>query len=403
MREALPAPQIPETIEELTPSWITAALRAGGRLADARVVRVDPEPLGAGEGFVGQVVRLRLSYDGSPRAAPESVIAKLPIRVDSNRQIGEVLGAYEREIRFYTELAESVPIPKPACYHAAMDPGPVEGKEKETLEFLDRLPTFVVRVLMPLGMWLAGRSRRRYVLLLEDLAPRRPGDQVAGCSVDEAAGVIAGIARVHAAWWQRSELAEMPWIAPVWVLRRYAHVMYRSGHRAFFEHFGDGLPDGLRELAAWLRGAGIPLMESFRASPFTLLHGDYRLDNLFFDDESADAPIVAFDWQNVSLGPGALDVAYFISGNLSRELAREHEDELLRGYHEALQGLGVSGYDLAACRRDYQRSMLLIAYRMISGMHLMDWTNERGTALIRGWLDRIAPLIPADRDELVRL
>lgn len=406
-RDALPAPEIPQHVDELTPDWVTAVLRAGGLSEPARVVRVEHELLGEGEGFVGQIVRLRLGYERGPEAlapdAPRSLIAKLPIRVDRNRKLGEALGAYEREVRFYTELADRVPIAKPRCYYASMDPNPMAGRERETLEFLDRLPRWLVRFLVPLGMWLAARSRRRYVLLLEDLAApaRRPGDQVRGCGPGEAEAALREIAAVHAHWWQRPELPELGWIPPVWVLSRYVEVMYREGRAAFFERYGAARSERFRDFAEWLGRGGTPLMRCLADSPYTLVHGDYRLDNLFIGGEGRDARMTALDWQGVCRGPGALDVAYFISGNLAPELAAEHDMRLLRSYHDELCDRGVAGYDFEACLRDYQLSMLFVAYRMISGMHLIDFANDRGAALVDAWLQRLDPLLPAGFREQV--
>ncbi len=407
-RDALAAPEIPQSIDELTPTWLTAALRASGHLGAGQVVSRDPQVLGEGEGFVGQIVRLTLGYSPDARSVdgktpvPGSLIAKLPIRLAQNRQLGEALGAYEREIRFYDELAGEVPIAKPACFHAAMDPNPFAGREKEILEFLDRLPRFLVRLLLPLGMWAAARSRRRYLLLLEDLAPSgRVGDQVAGCSPDEAEAVVRSIAAVHAAWWQRPALEAMGWVAPVWSLSRYAEAMYRKGRVAFFETFGEGRSTRFREFADWLGSSGGPLMRKLAASPWTLVHGDYRLDNLFLSGQGRDARVMAFDWQNVCRGPGALDVAYFISGNLAPELAAEHDMRLLRVYHDTLVEAGVSDYGFDDCLRDYELSLLFVGYRMIAGMHLLDLTNARGRALVDGWLDRIDPLLPPGYAERV--
>ena len=57
---------IPERLEELTPAWLTDALRTGGHLDSGRVVDVHPEQLGEGKGFLGDIARLRLDYEGEP-------------------------------------------------------------------------------------------------------------------------------------------------------------------------------------------------------------------------------------------------------------------------------------------------------------------------------------------------
>jgi len=399
--QTLPPPEIPQGIDELGPEWVTQALRAGGFLGAARVVGVENEILGEGEGFVGQIVRLRLRYDEPAPGAPASLVAKLPIRLDQNRQVGEALGAYEREIRFYTELSERVPIPKPVCFYAAMDPNPLAGREAESLDFLDRLPRWLVRFLAPFGLWLASKSRRRYVLLLEDLAPgRRLGDQLRGCSPDEAACALRHVAAVHVTWWQHADLETLGWVPPVNLLSRYLEAIYRKNRR-HFDGLGADLSPRFWEFVEWLLEAGTPLMQRLGEAPFTLLHGDYRLDNMFFEGEAAAPRITVFDWQTVCQGPAALDVAYFVCGNLREEVAAASADALLRDYHQRLCDAGIEDYPFESFVRDYRRSILFIAYRIVAGLDMMDFSSERGTELIRSWLRRVDALLDDDFRDLV--
>ena len=46
--------------------------------------------------------------------------------------------------------------------------------------------------------------------------------------------------------------------------------------------------------------------------PHTIIHGDYRLDNLFFGTDESDYELAVIDWQIASRGGAAYDVAYFI-------------------------------------------------------------------------------------------
>jgi hypothetical protein len=400
---ALPAPEIPQSIGELTPAWLTAVLRSGGHLKAAQVVSVETETLGEGEGFIGQIVRLRLGLDREEPSAPSSVIAKFPIAVSQNRQLGEALGAYEREIRFYEELADRVPIAKPTCFYTAMDPNPFAGREKEALDFFDRLPRWLIRLLAPVGLWFANRSGRRYLLLLEDLAPsRRLGDQLAGCTAEEAEAVVREIVPVHLAWWGHDELESIRgWAPPVDIMSRYVEVLYRKGARNFRTGIGAGLPAEVDEFSAWLRAAGTPLMKQLGRSPRTLLHGDYRLDNLFFEGEGVASQVTAFDWQTVCQGPGALDIAYFISGNLAEDVAARCEMDLLATYHRLLLEGGVRDYDFDALLADYRVATCFVGYRMIAGGDMIDFSNERGAAMFGAWMRRLAALLPADYRDLV--
>ena len=73
---------------------------------------------------------------------------------------------YEREVRFYKEIAPTVGIRTPRCYHADWD-----------------------------------RDSGLFVLLLEDLAPAQQGDQIDGCTLEQAALALDELAKLHAPRW----------------------------------------------------------------------------------------------------------------------------------------------------------------------------------------------------------
>ena len=96
---------LPASLEAITPAWLTHALWSRGLLADARVRGARSRVVSEGSGFIGVVARLELDYDGDPASAPPTCIAKLPSPDPGSRQIDLLYGLYEREVRFYTDLA----------------------------------------------------------------------------------------------------------------------------------------------------------------------------------------------------------------------------------------------------------------------------------------------------------
>lgn len=76
--------------------------------------------------------------------------------------------------------------------------------------------------------------------------------------------------------------------------------------------------------------------ELFEKSPArlqTIIHGDFKSANLFFEDASRE--VVAFDWQWCGVGIGALDVAYLLNTSVSMDaLANGQEEQLLRFYYD---------------------------------------------------------------------
>ena len=88
---------------------------------------------------------------------------------------------------------------------------------------------------------------------------------------------------------------------------------------------------------------------------FSLVHVDYRLDNLMINTTGSDIAITAVDWQSITLGAPMNDVAYFIGAGLEPQVRKPVEEELVRGYHEGLLRAGVSNYAWEDCWLGYRR------------------------------------------------
>jgi hypothetical protein len=389
---------IPTTLAEITPAWLTASLRQGGVIGRASVVAADCEQIGQGAGYTGQVARLRLGLDAPEPGAPATAIVKLPTLERKTRGAAEMLGAYEREIRFYDTLAATFPVPVPRRYFAAMDPGPKPGADVRAARVLERLPPRVLGAVLRFGAWLGSRSRRRFALVLEDLAPARAGDQVEGCSHERAGEILATVATMHAAYWNERGLDGLPWLPSVDVAPRLGLMMFRRARPAFDRLYGERVPAACHALATWLDRHVLGLGRALAARPFTLLHGDLRLDNLFFGERG----ITVTDWQSLARGPAIYDVAYFLTATLEPSTRASDEIGLLELYHRRLCEAGVTDYDFATCRLDYERARLMTLARLISVGDTIQFDTERGRSLIESWIDRLTTrLAGVDPDRLL--
>jgi hypothetical protein len=364
-------------------------------------VSIRTESLGEGEGFMGGLARVALELDAPEAGAPTRLVAKLPSPLAAVRAAGELLGLYDREVRFYSQLAASIPLRTARCYFAAMDPNPGERHEETVLRWLERAPAPLLPPLLWLGAFAARHSRRRYVLLLEDLSPARTGDQVAGCDASEAERALRPLARLHASFWERPRPWPHTWVRPADTAARLLHVGYRRA-RARLEKSGEPeVPARLRELATWLDAHGVALLRSLAAPPATLLHGDYRLDNLALADGESEPAVL--DWQVPMLGRGVYDVAYFLVGSLTPEVPAAREEALVRCWHEELVRLGVRGYGFDTCLADYRRARLFMLHRIVAAAEAVELVHERGGALLRAWFERLdVRLADAHPAELMR-
>ena len=167
---------IPETFGELTADFLTQALRRAGALPTGKVTGRRTELIGEGHGFACQVARVHLEYDAPDPSGPTAIIAKLATPNRKNRSGVEAVQGYEREVCFFRELAERARLPVPRCYYASMDPDPYYERRPAIQRFMGRFPVWLFRLLIRIGRWLSVVGKRRYLVLLEDLAPARNGD-----------------------------------------------------------------------------------------------------------------------------------------------------------------------------------------------------------------------------------
>ncbi len=325
----MPELDIPDAPEALTAGWLTAALRSGSAIEHASVVSASVALIAVDRGIGGQVARVQLAYDHEEAGAPATLIAKLPSAIELTRGGGRFLRLPEREVRFYVELREQVPLASPRCYYAAVD---AEGDA--------------------------------FVLLLEDLETFPAGDDVVGCSIEQAETVARTLASLHAAWWQSPRLAGLDWMPAINERATTWQRLYTNAWREHRDDAADLMPDAMLPLAERLTSTAAGAVDRLAASPATLLHGDLRLDNLFFPADAGAPPLVAVDWSNATRGPGPYDLAYFCCMAFSPEQRREHEDRLLHLYHDALLERGVAGYRYDACFDDYRLSFVEPFMRM---------------------------------------
>lgn len=298
-------------------------LAAAGVLpAQSRVTSVKVAPIVDLGGVNGEAFRLELEYEPSATDAPRSLVAKFASRSPAALGVARFQRWYEREVRFYRELAPGTPIQVPRCYAAEID------------------------------------AEDNYVLLLEDLAPREQGDQLAGCGIERAVQVVDAAAVLHGRWWDHSALAKHQWLPLTTVGLDHARGVQGAMRRGWQRAMTDGLlPTSLVRHGDAVIRAYPSLLERIAQPPLTVVHGDYRLDNLFFN--GGDDPVHVIDWQFCCRARGIYDIGYFIGLSLAPEARAEQEQYLLNRYVQGLQDGDVSDYDLAACRDDYRVSLIL--------------------------------------------
>jgi len=376
----------PSKLAEFTPTWLTEELRRSGTIGqDSTVTGVDHQVLGEGEGFMGIIARLSLSYDGP--AGPASMIAKIPTDVDSNRATGRALGVYEREVRVYAEVLPGIDIPKPKVYGAIYEADGHEEKLSVQTKRADRLPYWLLRRLIK------REQDKSYVppcvLLIEDLSEAEIGDQVAGGSPEQMTAGLSTLARIHAATWGGRGIPDAHWSHGADYIPRLLHALYLNSSEEFLRRGADYLSPHTVALYNSLKETGVSRVARHRVEvPQCLAHGDYRLDNMFFDSDNSVVAVI--DWQTAAPGPVVLDVGYFLVSSLVADTPESTVDDLLAHYHRELVANGVTDYPMEQFLADYDDGLLIVTHRL-SGLAggVVDMGDGRGIELIKLWFQRL--------------
>jgi len=290
-------PSIIDSPEDVTAHWLNRLLEQSGH--DVTIRSIHRESVGTGQ--MAHNERYRFTFDGDAGDAPESVVIKFPSPVEASRAAG-ASGGYRNEVRFYTDLAEGLSIVVPDCLYGAVSD-----------------------------------DSTSFTLVLEDLAPARQGDQIEGASDDQILLAVENLAGLHAPRWGDAALGDIDWLQS-------------SGGEAvayvelFTPMFLDRYKDRLSDQAAMVfREFGSKSAAWIEREPttHTLVHGDYRLDNLMFASSYGGAPVSAVDWQTIGVGCGPRDLAYLLGNSSAPDDRRRHEPEALDRYRIAMSGLGV--------------------------------------------------------------
>ena len=306
------APSIP-TPESLDAAFLTAVLQRAG-FRGAKVLGFSAERIGTGQ--LGRCFRYRLELAGDAAGAPRSLVGKFPSDDARSRETGVALGLYRKEVEFYRTLAPRLAIHTPRCWFA---------------EIAGVGPDFA--------------------LILEDMAPARPGDQLAGCSVEVARAAALEIAGLHAPTWGDAKLREIDWVVGTSGANR---ALYEGLFPSFVERYGPKLDADVIGILGRVVGKTGPPFE-YPDEPFSVVHIDYRLDNLLIDETVTPPRVTAVDWQSFVLGSPLSDVAYLLGASLLPEVRRPAEREIVRAYHARLLEMGVRDYGWEQCWADYRR------------------------------------------------
>ena len=286
----MPTPASPG---QVSPEWLTSKLNAAGISGVVR--EVSWQSIGAGQ--VGENARFTLARDGD---SPATLVGKFPSTNEPSRHVAIQFNNYAREVFFYSELSKTLEIQAPRCFAAEFDSGTHD-----------------------------------FIILMEDLAPGVQIDQMSECDTDQAALALEELAKLHGPRWGDPSLAQVPLLAQIGV-QDQPESFYQMVLPGFMQRYAARLD----ATQAWAVEEFAKVQDSYADvnMPRTVIHIDYRLDNMMF---GGPHPLTVFDWQSVNHGHALQDVSYFMGTSLTTERRARDERNLLEHYLDVLRGYGV--------------------------------------------------------------
>jgi aminoglycoside phosphotransferase (APT) family kinase protein len=286
----LPKLSIPRDWEEITPAWMTDALRRhhpDALVSDVEVVLRDD----------GTNRRARLGLTYSAGTGPATVFAKA-IDPAHAELVALTSGLYHEPRLFSSGVV--LPLDHPTVYTAIIDEG-----------------------------------RSDFLMIMEDVVARGadPRDSTRPLTIDQAASGVRGLAKLHSAFWGERTTGNpaLGWLEP---FVAFAGLEYAPLEIAY-ERLGDSVPAEIPSMTAsdlfvdiWAR-----YIRTLTEAPQTLLHGDPHIGNTYV---LPDDTVGFLDWQMVRRGNFALDLGYFLQGALTIEDRRRSERDLVEEYRGAL-------------------------------------------------------------------
>ena len=328
---------IPDGPDALSAGWLSAVL--GAPIREVEVTRI-----GQNEGFMGGAL-YRLSLPN------QTLVAKLSPAEAKMRS--RLAAANAREVAFYTSWADGLPVPD--TRYAACDAQ-------------------------------TGAS----VVLMEDLGAARAVPFVNGLREKDVTTVLTSLARTHAKWWNKPEVATL---SGVNALKDFV----------FADHWAN-YPTALRELLPDMalsrefltlgeyvaEHATEVFSQMQERGPLTLLHRDLQMDNILFD---ADGRALFIDWQFFGKGRGTWDVSYFLVSSVEPKLRRAQERHWISAYHNMLLQQGVTGYAAGTCWEDYLKSVIAKLFVTVIATVELDNSTDHKRAYRRADLTRLLAFI----------
>ncbi|WP_394942997.1 phosphotransferase [uncultured Ilumatobacter sp.] len=340
---------IPAQVDQITVDWLNEHLDDD----IGTIVEVAIEHIGEGVGILGEVARLTLTY-ADQHSGPATLIAKCQSIHPENVVISQLMGFYEREVNFYSQVAAKLTVRTPHCYIAEMADGGTP-----------------------------------FVLVIEAIEGGSMIDQVVGATLEESLAIARTVAALHSDYWETDALHAMTWLPPMNNdLYKGAGALVAANWAEFVNTWSGSVPPQVIDWCGQLTPRYSQMLDWWtQNSPATFTHTDCRAENYLFGGSAGDGVVTMLDFQLSTRHVGTWDIANFLGMSVTVANRRAWEHDIVTHYHDELVAAGVVDYDFATCWRDYRYCLLHQAWTQVAVANI-DPGNERGRLLLNEFVMR---------------
>ena len=334
----------PATTKEINVEWLNEVLHKNGFLGNTDIISVDHKPMGTGRGFLSEMAKLHLTYNSNTSSLPGTMIAKWPPLNEFALRAVMSMGLFEREIRFYTDIAPNCDIRTPRIYF-----------------------TFI-------------GDNNQYGILMEDCSSFiEPDPDMNGLSLEDSKTAVLKMADFHARWWNAENRPELNWVPGVKTIFTNDPNTADSAWNICIgrQVFVDALPKGGMEAGQKIVDNFDWILNNLAQDKLSLVHDDLKSENMFIDSATPEDPLIIFDWSTLNINRGVTDLSFLLGEAVSPDTRRKIERDIIPLYHERLVENGVSDYSFNECYEDYLKGLLVLTFVPLAVSTRTDLTDPR--------------------------
>jgi len=362
--------------QQVTAHWITESLRTSGKLqSDNEVVECFPTLVSGG--FCSTLLRVSLKFKHKVDIE-DSVMVKFALPQGEGLDTAKKIRMYSNEEGFFRIIGDDVSrtyakingsIPK--CYYTALEAEPYS-----------------------------------YTIVMEDLITRtpklQPGNELIGLNDEQMKRSIVAIANFHSIYYGRNELFTSGKLSFIPSIIEH-HISPRVELFDLYDSvLGNRLQSKMRELFVKWTKVHSRVLDSYMTAdgPWTIAHGDFRADNIFFDENNEHFCIIDFQllrYGNIDVA--MQDISYLIGFGLDINRRKLLESNLIDLYHQTLiaNGVNVSKEDL--WRAYFKSYLYYIGFLFHAGIILLH--HERGQTIFLEWVNRLLDVFSTHQIEKI--